>query len=111
MKTPHTPGPWHPTALRTHGADSSRNGCDISAENGANIAIALHQAQDRNPRETIANAHLLATAPELLHLLAELLVTCDHALAQGSASISVDNTPSGWLSRARATAAKARGQS
>lgn len=65
----HTPGPWFAAALRRHGANPKMDGCDIGAANGANVAIALHQDSDREPRETIANAHLIAAAPELLDAL------------------------------------------
>ena len=73
MSAKHTPGPWHASAIRTHGIDASKNGCDIGAENGANVAIALHQPEDREQAETIANAKLIAAAPRLLRSLQEVL--------------------------------------
>jgi len=40
-------------------------GCDIGAADGSNIALVHHQADDRTPTETIANARLIAKAPEM----------------------------------------------
>lgn len=65
MRATHTPGPWYAAGLRTQGNPSS-NGCDIGAANGANVALAIHQSTDRDASETIANARLIAAAPDLL---------------------------------------------
>jgi hypothetical protein len=66
MGAQHTPGPWFAADLRTQGANRKMDGCDIGAANGANVALALHQASDRESNETIANARLIAAGPELL---------------------------------------------
>ena len=73
MNTRHTPGPWFATALRKQGADPSKDGCDIGADNGSNVAIALHQASDRTDSETVANARMIAAAPDLLAALQALV--------------------------------------
>lgn len=75
----HTPGPWFAADLRTNGADPSKDGCDIGAGNGSNIAIVLHQSGDREARETIANALLIANAPDMLEAVGEALdrIPCD----------------------------------
>ena len=73
MTTAHTPGPWFAADVRTHGADPKMNGCDIGADNGANVGLALHQASDRSKAETVANARLIASAPDLLEALEEVV--------------------------------------
>lgn len=62
----HTPGPWYASAIRTHGADPRMNGCDIGAENNSNVALALHQPEDREPRETVANARRIVACVNFL---------------------------------------------
>jgi hypothetical protein len=69
-----TPGPWFASPLRTQGANPKMDGCDIGAENGANVAIVLHQAGDREPSETIANANLIAAVPDLLAATVEVAI-------------------------------------
>jgi hypothetical protein len=65
----HTPGPWFRNQIRTHGADPTKNGCDISAEDGSNIAIVLHILRERTAAQSVANADLVAAAPMLLEAL------------------------------------------
>lgn len=62
----HTPGPWFAATLRTHGADPKMNGCDICADNGANVALVLYRKSEHTEAETVANARLVAHALEML---------------------------------------------
>ena len=56
-----------PETRNAHNAPSpSRDGCDIGAADGSNVAIVLHDARDRDKDETLANARLIAAAPDLL---------------------------------------------
>lgn len=73
MNTKHTPGPWHAADIRLRGHNPKMDGCDIGAANGANVALAFHQPHDREIQETIANARLIAAAPELLEALKSAL--------------------------------------
>jgi len=73
----HTPGPWFRNQLRSHGADPSKNGCDISAEDGSNIAIVLHILRERTAAQSVANADLVAAAPELLAALKKIAEVSD----------------------------------
>lgn len=65
----HTRGPWHAGNIRIQGAGAQFYGCDVGAKNGSNVAIVLHQSTDREASETIANARLIAAAPDLLEAL------------------------------------------
>lgn len=72
----HTPGPWHIYN------DSQVEHVGIEAEN---VSIVIFGADDddagirgRNTEEAIANAHLIAAAPELL----EALENIKHSVAQ-----------------------------
>lgn len=82
----HTPGPWH-----------AANGCQIRS---AKDQIA--KAWMMRNGEGLANARLIAAAPELLEALAEIVSAADGA---------------GWdqldpsFSKARAAIAKAKGES
>jgi hypothetical protein len=75
----HTPGPWHHSRLRSAGPAP---GCCIGAENNSNVALVHHEALDRGRQETLANARLIAAAPDLLATLEALLakVHCGTAL-------------------------------
>ena len=73
----HTPGPWFRNQLRSHGEDSSKNGCDISAEDGSNIAIVLHILRERTAAQSVANADLVAAAPDLLAALKTIAEVSD----------------------------------
>ena len=100
MSTPtYTPGPWYASAIRTHGADPSKNGVDISAENGSNVAIVLHQAGDRSEAETLANAQLVIAASKLLEAARAFVAWADRA--------GLKSTPDSPVGRARAAIAQA----
>lgn len=74
--------------------------------------------------ESIANAYLIASAPDLLaerdslkaanaelaDTLDEFLAAFDGVIAQGGISLSVDDKSSGWISRARAALEKHKGE-
>lgn len=65
-----TPGPWHQS---DHCFRANAPGSDIGASNGANIALVHHEPIDRDARETVANAALIANAPaDLATLVAEV---------------------------------------
>jgi hypothetical protein len=81
------------------------NGCDISAENGANVALALHQAGDRKVAETVANARLIAAAPDLLDALEMVRDADDDCYKDGLPTI-----PKPARLKIDAALAKARGQ-
>lgn len=59
----HTPGPWHGGSFRE---DGDSPGIDISAADGANVAAVLFDSRDMEAPECLANARLIAAAPELL---------------------------------------------
>jgi hypothetical protein len=101
----HTPGPWFRNQLRSHGADPSKNGCDISAEDGSNIAIVLHILRERTAAQSVANADLVAAAPELLAALEALIEGAEFSACQDA------NNPGLWdlCIKARAAIAKAKG--
>lgn len=80
----HTPGPWHAGSIRLNGHNPKMDGCDIGADNGANVALALHQQSDRDTPETVANAKLIAAAPELLDALKGILEA--HHISQQASS-------------------------
>ena len=80
----HTPGPW---TENTH--------WEIYAENGKHLAIVSWQFPD--VKEGIANANLIAAAPDLLEV-AETMVTYERSL------------PPKFVDMAREAIAKAKGE-
>lgn len=80
MSAATTPGPWFAHALRTHGADRSKDGVDIEGADGSCVAIVLHHGPDERTRgETIANGRLVVAAPALRDALKHLAAVIDAA--------------------------------
>ena len=68
MSAQHTPGRWE------FYTKPQPNGCPIVGSSGLMIAMLAHSINHTEQRETaIANARLIAAAPELLMALKELL--------------------------------------
>jgi hypothetical protein len=84
----HTDWPWYASGLRTAG---QRPGVDISGAHGCCIALA-HKTHDITEAETIANAKLIASAPDLHDTLRRLVeaLQVDHMDEQMSPRVSVD---------------------
>ena len=60
----HTPGPWK------YSTEPQPNGCPIIGAQGLMIAMLAHTVKQADQRETaLANARLIAAAPELLEAL------------------------------------------
>ena len=67
-----TPGPW---TFSTH---PQPNGCPIIGARGLMIAMLTHSINHDDQRETaIANAKLIAAAPELMDALTALVMNID----------------------------------
>jgi hypothetical protein len=113
MSMEHTPGPWvtMPTDWRveTNGNNSQvAIGPTRGATRGRPVAIAIVKGCSFGPDDVLdANARLIAAAPELLEAL-EYAVT---QYGKPGGPWNVPSDPDGWLDRARAAIAKARGQS
>lgn len=87
----HTPGPWHRN-IRANGHYPV-----VFAGRNQHVATATQQT---DPAETEANIDLIATAPELLQALRELIEAATHHQADAAAA----------LAQARAAVAKAEGR-
>ena len=76
MSTKHTPGPWSAGQFRDGGPFP---GCDIGSPDGANVAQvlfvppAVQVGGDIQKPEALANARLIAAAPDLLAALQYVL--------------------------------------
>lgn len=96
--TQHTPGPWVfdlSKSWRPHRVSLYH----FVGNDDADIAhIGENFSSNRSPAETIANARLIAAAPELL-------AACQRALAE-----AVADDQDGWFANMRAAIAKATGQ-
>jgi len=88
MSQKHTPGPW------THGCEDVPKSGDIYAEDGSLIAEVFVNG---DPESLIANARLIAAAPDLLEAL--------QALDTLFAPIAKDTTAAQWIDKARAAIA------
>lgn len=118
MTAAHTPGPWYSGQLRDVGTIP---GCDIGAMNNSNVAIALHQSGERERGESIANAQLIAAAPDLLAALEEMtIVECPECGGSGHRPYDKHNAcracagcgeiaRGAWPPHVRAAVAKAKG--
>lgn len=102
-KHKHTPGPWRVTDLDQHPGIENHN------ESVSIIIFGYRKGLDTNPyddsgvrgktrKEAIANAHLIAAAPDLLEAL-ESIVEC----------LEYSDDPPACMAMARAAIAKAKG--
>ena len=105
MKTQHTPGPWlvetrkHVYAIKdTKGQDLTYQDTEPQTDGGSVTS------RGRSENETLANAHLIAAAPELL----SALETCVSELNQ-IAFIQKDKLAAEAIQKAHAAIAKAKG--
>ena len=95
----HTKGPWD------FSWEIQPNGCPTVGSKGLMVCMVAHSAKDPSQRETaLANANLIAAAPDLLEALEDALdgVEGNHPL---------DADIHSWQDAARAAIAKARGES
>jgi hypothetical protein len=102
MSTNHTAGPWHykaPDEVAIHDAEGGR----IAIL--ANLRGALGMGGRRDPNEVIANARLIAAAPELLEALQEAVVALKHV--QDALYVRVNP---GTVEKAEAVISRALGQ-
>ncbi len=101
MNAQHTPGPWHGGKLREGGGWP---GVDVGADDGSNIALVWHDPTDRIALETIANAQLIAAAPDLLEVLK---ITAGNIRSLGAAGV-LPEPYTVWLSEVESAIEKAR---
>ncbi|QIG68229.1 hypothetical protein EVB56_038 [Rhizobium phage RHph_Y1_10] len=103
----HTPGPWY--LINDHCVGGPQN------VNGAGHGVAMCGMRARNEGEVIANARLVAAAPELLMALQDLL----HAYSEPDRRLCCDGRDCGCMGStvhqqaehyARAAIAKAEGK-
>lgn len=108
-KQQHTPGPWHvvlsdnatPHILHEHGCDSSDCG-DLSSR------VCVMPAEIVADYNSLANASLIAAAPELLEAL-EAVLSAEPA--DGAYLLGETESERAAYANARAAIAKARGES
>ncbi len=109
----HTPGPWMYdmgyTGAMIHQYDP--NGYKTPIGCPRYIADVHQHTTDDGPAQSEADARLIAAAPELLEVLAEV-----EALTEGAHDYATDTGPSCWIDvhglvvEIRAAIAKARGE-
>lgn len=83
MKQQHTPGPW------IQGCEDFPNSGDIYAEDGSLIAEVFVNGE---PESMVANARLIAAAPDLLALLEDWLASFVDSIEGGEADELVEAT-------------------
>ena len=67
----HTPGPW------SFYTEPQPNGCPVVGSNGLLICMLGHSVRMADQKEiALANARLIAAAPELLEALKDILSNC-----------------------------------
>ena len=101
-KPTHTPGPW----TFTEGRQERREASTVHRADDKEFAIALVTCEWMNEQqrlEDIANAHLIAAAPELLEALRDL--ECE-----ASAELEPTTSVNAAILTARAALAKAEGR-
>ena len=106
----HTPGPWEVIgqhvftklgAANAHGSKASeRDGWNIATINPWACTNQDEEEEDMPVSETMANACLIAAAPDLLEALEYMLETCP----------GIDNVGDEARKQARAAIAKAKGE-
>lgn len=102
MTSKHTPGPW---VVHDHPTDPFQYGHHVTTADGLTVCGVTYQLMTSTPygaeeSTRVANARLIAAAPELLEAL-EGFVSCWDAC----------NSPLEFVSRARAAIAKVTGAS
>ena len=108
METKHTPGPWR---FEPHDPQFSQWAGNIVGSYGRvngieNVRTITCQTKYGEPDEIVANAHLIAAAPDLLEVCAELLAWA--ASVEGNTvSPNITLTHDSIFTRARAAIAKA----
>lgn len=81
MEHKHTPGPWR------FYAEPQPNGCPIVGTGGLMVAQLAHSINHPEQRDTaIANARLIAAAPDLLEALRGVLRVADRATVEFDAA-------------------------
>lgn len=106
QKAKHTPGPWElSTRLYVHGILDSKGLAIAFQDVAPQVDCGSITSRGRTPEETLANARLIAAAPDLLEAL-EALKTANGA-----------NNFQGWhssfeeaIAKANAAIAKAKGE-
>lgn len=93
----HTPGPWE--------LAMSADGCFILF--GPKGRKLLTIPLDEQDEEKVANARLIAAAPELLEVIREAVDRAEREMAKGRKASPGLAT---WLEKARAALAKVRGE-
>lgn len=96
--TKHTPGPWEPHVGIDYVAVKPT---DVTAQ----LADVAH-VYGRHQKDAVANASLMAAAPDLLEAVRELLATHPAAYREPN---SIDNRTDNAVRIARAAVAKATG--
>lgn len=100
----HTPGPWR------FYTDPQPNGCPIVGTGGLMVAQLAHSINYPEQRDTaIANARLIAAAPELLEALGDLMGVAEAAMLRANFD-GGEYDIEGELADARAAIAKATGE-
>ena len=105
-ETKHTPGPWE---LTTRGTNISgvHVACTIYMQNGGTVDLQSQEHLGRSDAlladECVANARLIAAAPDLLEALQRLSGQCDRMLLPGQKPTSAEQN-------ARDVIAKATGE-
>jgi hypothetical protein len=97
MKTSHTPGPWT--------IDTDKSSIIMSGQR-----TIINPAPDGASRdEEIANARLIAAAPDLLAALQRIMITSDRRMADGGDKLDFQDTNRHLGDMARAAIARAIG--
>lgn len=104
QSTAHTPGPW---ILETHGCERRADYWHITGANGQFICH-FHQMVAQAMPSTLANARLIAAAPELLEALTEMTERYAELVNCGDCG-NWDPEEETEVIAARAALAKARG--
>lgn len=114
-KQQHTPGPWEVIgqhvftklgATNAHGSKAhDRDGWNIATINPWACTNQDGEDEDMPVSETMANASLIAAAPELLEALEMIVAEADSYTARTGKPVY------NWLDQARSAIAKARGES
>lgn len=96
-----TPGPWD------FSWEIQPNGCPTVGHKGLMVCMVAHSAKDTEQKETaLANASLIAAAPELLEALETIAGLYDHEASSGENSMKLYDARSIALE----VIAKARGE-